>query len=594
MDELESLERLAPRVDGEAARSVFDRRRARWRRRRRAGAAVAGVVVAVALAAGAAALVGDREEAGEPVVAGEGEASTTTSVAVDGEVSEECAALEVEGPLPEGSDGSVEVRAVSEPQTGVPDGDPVREVWIDWFDRCYLQLIGRGLTPTELDVFVDGYYLVTNGVPMLDPRGAVWPETAQDQLTGPLPDERLDVDEVALAYAREVLGWDDAVIDPLGGERSEDGRCEANVMVHRSSRPDVATLVQLYPAVGMRWWSVCAGPASQQGLHVTVEGATVTVEGAAGAPVGTATARVEVRYGDDQWAYGRLGEPIHLGVPPTTSGSVVVLYEDGPHEVIGHRAAAFPAGDVVVGDAPDRPSESLPIVVSQHGVLGWWDGSSWVELFDASAGLPYEPGDELTVVGLSQADSIVAGEPTPHEFCNTTIVDDSGVPGTMFAVRADWDVQPRPIELLDPAADLYRDAVADYLESVGIGGVPVHVVRVVRVDLDGDDVDEVLIDARHPEANTGVGMRAGWYSVVLLRRLTDGAVDSVPVVSRIIRQDIQEPSMSLHDTSVIADLNGDGVMEVGVYAEWFEGSEDHVYDVTAEPTVVLSSGYCGV
>lgn len=593
MDELDAL---APRVDEDAARRLFDRRRARARRRRGLlrGAGVA--VVAVALGTGLVAVMGGGDDDRTPVVTDAGPSTTTPRVDCPGLAFVGAEPDEVRTSLARQLTGERSGPAGYEAVVGQIDGKPAVELEISWATpTCYALAVG--ITPEE---FYDSYYLVDDeGRPMLDPRGAVWPETAQSQIAGRLPDERRSPDGVAVAFAREVLGWDDLVEEELAREPGHNG-CDMTVYVRRASDPEREVPVDVSLGVGRRWASVCAPPQGGAGLHAVVEGSTITVSGAGAAFPDAAGTEVRVDYGGNVVDnHLEPGVPSDLGFVPEVTGSAIVLYRDADGEVIGYQALTLPAGDGEVGEPPRSTQDRAPVVLSQLGVLGWWTGGQWRDLVDASTDVPYAPGDRFSVVGVGEElGEATAGETFVPELCGLTIALEPSQWGSYasgpapIAVRADWDLVPRPVEKLDPSSDAYEAVVADYLASVGIEDGPVAVRQVVRADLDGDGADEVLVTATHPELDSGSAPRAGWYSVVLLRRVVDGDVVTIPLESKTFLVDNPDdyPTQIIHDVAAVADVNGDGRMEVATYSQYFEGSSSRVFD---GDDVVLTSEYCG-
>ncbi len=108
--------------------------------------------------------------------------------------------------------------------------------------------------------------------------------------------------------------------------------------------------------------------------------------------------------------------------------------------------------------------------------------------------------------------------------------------------------------------------VASFLKGAGINKPEVKILQLLRVDLDGDGVEEVLISANSSDQQSMI-MTKGDFSVVLLRRVVGGASQTIPLVSEVETKVPKEPRMDgkYHHTETVAailDINGDGVMEV--------------------------------
>ena len=95
----------------------------------------------------------------------------------------------------------------------------------------------------------------------------------------------------------------------------------------------------------------------------------------------------------------------------------------------------------------------------------------------------------------------------------------------MIAIAAAWNALPRKPKVIDPTQKAYVDAVRDFLKTKGIEQPKVKIDSILRVDLDGDGEEEVLISAANYFGKADrVPMRspAGSYSMVLLRRVVAG------------------------------------------------------------------------
>ena len=256
-----------------------------------------------------------------------------------------------------------------------------------------------------------------------------------------------------------------------------------------------------------------------------------------------------------------------------------------------------------------HPSVPLSVVVGQQGILGWWDGGQWVQ---AKAGepTPLPVGAGVTLVRLQGplSHATVGDEPEPNEFCGAPQLDlhpdfpqpTGGVEHLdPVGVHGVDDPQVRPVTVLDPAAAAYRDAAAQVLTDLGIDDPDPEVVQVVRADLSGDGSDEVLVVAeRLADPASAIGA-PGDYSVLFLRQVVDGEVRTT-VVEDFYKDpgdpdEETSPYILVYRVSAVADLNGDGVMEVVVEEQYYEGGATVVRALQPDGSLdeVLAAG-CGV
>jgi hypothetical protein len=124
---------------------------------------------------------------------------------------------------------------------------------------------------------------------------------------------------------------------------------------------------------------------------------------------------------------------------------------------------------------------------------------------------------------------------------------------------------------------------------------PVEVDRVLRFDLEGDGADEILIEANRIADESLIGLGPGNYSVVLLRRVgPSGDVEDV-----VVHADTRPPpagdadSLTVVEVEGLADVDGDGILELGTSYRGYEWSGAELIDLRAAPAVLLTAS-CGV
>jgi hypothetical protein len=108
-------------------------------------------------------------------------------------------------------------------------------------------------------------------------------------------------------------------------------------------------------------------------------------------------------------------------------------------------------------------------------------------------------------------------------------IDPPEMPGfgySTFAVVAPWDPTPRPAAAVGLDVDEYRQIGAAFVDELGGDGSLGEVAQVLRVDLDGDGVDEVLVTFEHIQESI-VGA-PGDFSLVYLRSPDSAATSSTP------------------------------------------------------------------
>ena len=146
---------------------------------------------------------------------------------------------------------------------------------------------------------------------------------------------------------------------------------------------------------------------------------------------------------------------------------------------------------------------------------------------------------------------------------------------TLIGIAGGWNALPRiPIEesVKEPT---YQQVVKDYLIKHGIKGAKVNITRILRIDLDGDHSNEVLISATSPNKYILEDSHKGDYSVVLLRKIIKGKAITIPVEEYLYNGE----EASQYTLQGAFDVNGDAVMEILVGWKYVSGSGSTIYSV---------------
>ena len=248
-----------------------------------------------------------------------------------------------------------------------------------------------------------------------------------------------------------------------------------------------------------------------------------------------------------------------------------------------------------------------PIVEVESGFLfGAISDGKWIKA-DETAKLI---GDETTyrVYGLTQAlGDAKAGKPKPEGApCDETLTV-SLSPETekgVIAIAAPWNALPRKPQVTDPTQKAYVEAVRDFLKTKGIEQPEVKIDNILRVDLDGDGEQEVLIGAtNYFRKDESVPMRspAASYSMVLLRRVVAGKVETQLIVGefypkaypKAAQEEGRFDTPNAYKVIATLDLDGDGKMEIVIDSHYYEGEETTIYRCDPKKSEPLVSVSCG-
>jgi hypothetical protein len=153
---------------------------------------------------------------------------------------------------------------------------------------------------------------------------------------------------------------------------------------------------------------------------------------------------------------------------------------------------------------------------------------------------------------------------------------------------------PRLPRAIDPKDTTYMEVVSDILKGEGIKKPEVKITQAYKVDLDGDGKQEVVIVANRYAQGlrelSGVGNEtsAGDYTLVLVRKIIGEKVQNIVLAKAVWLKGDDGPLPRANHLSAIADLNGDGVMELVFYSAYHEGSGSVVVQLNGtKATTVL-------
>ena len=171
--------------------------------------------------------------------------------------------------------------------------------------------------------------------------------------------------------------------------------------------------------------------------------------------------------------------------------------------------------------------------------------------------------------------------------------------GSMVAVGGPWNAMPRTLKITSTEQQVYKEAAAEILKSQGIANPTVNLTQVIRVDLDGDGLEEVLVSATNYERfKPGGGLtpnaRAGDYSLVFLRRLVQGKVVTSIITGEYYPKAKEFNAPAEHRVIGVLDLNGDGILEIVLSGRYYEGEWVDAYRAEGAKIIKLFSMGCGV
>ena len=242
-----------------------------------------------------------------------------------------------------------------------------------------------------------------------------------------------------------------------------------------------------------------------------------------------------------------------------------------------------------------------PLIAAVFGALGWWDGGGWVQV-DEGTSLPIAGGEDyqIALLGL-EAITTGSGEELlcdPLNNPGVVLANDEVLgdwPGPYgVAISADWVLTPHLVE--ETTDDGTYSAVAsELLDERGLT-VPSPVIKqVIRFDLEGDGVNEVLVVAEDVPGD--LLAEVGDYSIAFLQKVVEGDVATSVIGESVVLEPEEgvTPFVLSFTVAAIADMNGDSRMEIILDSAYYEGVGVEVWEYVNDdigPMAQISTG-CG-
>lgn len=242
-------------------------------------------------------------------------------------------------------------------------------------------------------------------------------------------------------------------------------------------------------------------------------------------------------------------------------------------------APAPPGRNVILGWYPGHHQVYIAGSV-QSG--GWQrDAKSWNKVKPGTGFTTYGwsgPRDRLNVsrvvaaeVGGGWYGEVTGGrEPTP---------EDSR--GAVLACSAPGPLKMRPVRVQDTNNAVYLRIVRSLLAARGLHVARPRITQLIRLDLNGDGEQEVLLCAHSTTTfTTGIHPRKGDYALALLRCVVAGKVCNLPLSVQVQPRTPRADDGTLRDVYRFLpcpDVNGDGSMEVALQLSYYEGDAVYFY-----------------
>lgn len=238
----------------------------------------------------------------------------------------------------------------------------------------------------------------------------------------------------------------------------------------------------------------------------------------------------------------------------------------------------------------------IPIVDPRNNLLiGGIHNREWVS---AKTIAPLMSGDETyRLYTMTAPLDTVSG--SPPQLIGTTCNDGYSVVlnGTnkegLIAVAGEWNALPRIPVSTPPGTKVNDDAIALILRSQGLRDTVVENSHSFQIDLNGDNIDEVLMTANHISTE-GIrpGATAGDYALVALQMQARTETWTTLIdINRYLSDDVSA-TPTVFTIRGVADLNGDGKLEVLVDSKSYDGASLTIYTLNESKLIPVLNVDC--
>jgi hypothetical protein len=260
----------------------------------------------------------------------------------------------------------------------------------------------------------------------------------------------------------------------------------------------------------------------------------------------------------------------------------------------------------LVALAQSAPKAVLLVVESDSAsIVGALEGNKWAPAENLSAGSLAKIKSGLKTVLFSLKGTVgkaMMGGEIKNEPCDWNRSVSYSTPVKLekstYAIDAAWNPTPRAVSLLPINNATYLAAVQAELKKYK-AAKPARITQILQADLDNDKQLEVFVASQSLD-NAYAMNNTGDYSLVMVRKIVAGKVQTFKLVDHYIEKgydpatDTGAQQGATNRISAIADIDGNGSMEVFVEGEVYEGYGVSVYGWNGKGFSKLLDWGCGV
>lgn len=250
-------------------------------------------------------------------------------------------------------------------------------------------------------------------------------------------------------------------------------------------------------------------------------------------------------------------------------------------------------------DANGQINQTHAIIeLSQKCLIGGVQNGKWIKADEIGAKLTGTQKFNLYNLdgSTSEITTTRIGKGDENDPCSDfwSVETSSNMNRGIAIVSPTRNVMPRVPKAISLNDATYTKIVSAILISKGIKRPQVKITQAYKIDLEGDGKDEVVIAANRYANGILPSASAGDYSFLLVRKIINGKVQNIFIGKEFYPKAKEGAVPSDNHISAIADLNGDGVMEIVTYGGYYEGSSSVIFEIKGNKATGVLDCSCGV
>ena len=160
--------------------------------------------------------------------------------------------------------------------------------------------------------------------------------------------------------------------------------------------------------------------------------------------------------------------------------------------------------------------------------------------------------------------------------------------------NAKWNLVPRIAKFNALTDKTSVKIAAAFLKTKSIVKAKVKLTQAFSVDLDGDGQNERIIVGNYYKRGMMEEPGAGDYSFVLLRKTVKGKPQNILLEGDFFTRKGEYAPPNEREISAVADLDGDGNMEIVLHGYYYEGDWSIVFQLKENKAIKVLEVDCGL